>query len=135
MRPCQPADARHFLPHQVVREQHAPGLLLDGRYALAAQRFALFEQLRFQIVIAQFDFPTLVTDLEQVFGGIRFIVEKRGQESLWSEPLSRIEEATKQHGVRQLGMLRAGLMHSGSVDRLARCGRRKTLVRGALADS
>lgn len=64
------ADAHPFLPHQVVREQHAPGLLIDGGHALAAQRFALFEQLCFQLVIAQLNREATGVEVDDLARGV-----------------------------------------------------------------
>ncbi|MCY1300434.1 hypothetical protein D9M70_499970 [compost metagenome] len=74
------AHLQHLIAQQVVAQQHAPQLLLDHLRGLAAQCVVAGQQALLHLPVAQFDFPALAVQVDDLIGREAQGIGHRGQD-------------------------------------------------------
>jgi hypothetical protein len=94
----------NFSTHQVVRDRHAPELLPDMIGSLRTQSFLLFQGMGFQLVVTNFQFPSLMVKIDDLGRRIGLRVQQRGEQHLVPKSLPLIMDGPGQNCVRPIGM-------------------------------
>ncbi|MNT60800.1 hypothetical protein D3C72_1984070 [compost metagenome] len=105
------AHFHHLIAQQVVAQQHAPQLLRDHLWRLAAQRVTAIEQGLFHFPKPEFDLPSLAVQVDDFVGREAQRVGHRGQD-LANLALDRFAQQSRGQALRQPWPLLARLRRS-----------------------
>src|SRR5690606_9052602 len=83
-------DAFHLHADEIVAKANSPQLLADTSWCSTPNSFFAREHVRFDLVVAQLDFPTLVIQIHEFAARVLFRIRQRREQDRLRKSLTLI---------------------------------------------